>query len=44
LKVPAKQAKNPDEHLCLDVSSPKTTSIGGKKHWLLVVDDCMDYA
>ena len=43
-KVPVKQAGKPGGRLCIDISSPSTKSIGGKCHWLLVVDDCTNYA
>ena len=43
-KVPIKRSKKKGERLFLDISSPQTTSIGGKKHWLLVLDDCTDLA
>ena len=43
-KVPVKRASEPGGRLCIDISSPSTKSIGGKQHWLLVVDDCTDYA
>ncbi len=32
------------ERLFLGISLPQTTSIGGKKNWLLVLDDCTDLA
>src|SRR5210317_1107884 len=34
----------PAERFFIDISSPKTTSLGGAKHWLLVLDDCTDCA
>jgi len=43
-KVQVKRASKPGSRLCIDISSPSTKSIGGKSHWLLVVDDCTDYA
>ena len=43
-KVPVKRASKPGGRLCIDISSPSTKSVGGKCHWLLVVDDCTDYA
>ena len=43
-KAPVKRASKPGHRLCTDISSPLTKSIGGKSHWLLVVDDCTDYA
>lgn len=43
-KAPVKRATTPGGRLCIDISSPSTKSIGGKCHWLLVVDDCTDYA
>ena len=35
-KVPIEKSKKKVERLFLDIISPKTISIGGKKHWLLV--------
>ena len=32
----------PGERIFIDISSPKTASLGEKHHWLLVVDDCTD--
>ena len=32
----------PGEHISIDISSPKTRSRTGKKHWLLAVDTCTD--
>ena len=32
----------PGERLFIDISSPKVTSYGGSKHWLLVLDDATD--
>jgi hypothetical protein len=32
----------PGEKLFIDISSPKQASIGGSKHWLLVLDDATD--
>ena len=43
-KAPVKRASKPGHCLCIDISSPSTKSMGGKSHWLLVVDDCTDYA
>ena len=37
------RSSNRGEQLFLDISSPSTRSMGGKWHWLLVVDDCIDY-
>ncbi len=34
---------NKGEQLFIDTSSPSTKSMGGKQHWLLVVDDCTNY-
>ena len=31
------------ERVFFDVSLPRTASVGGNKHWLLVVDDFSDY-
>ena len=36
------KSKIPGERIFIDISSPKTGSLGGKHHWLLVVDDCTD--
>jgi transposase InsO family protein len=36
-------AKHNGERLFMDISSIKTTSYGGSKYWLLVVDDKTDY-
>jgi hypothetical protein len=43
-KVPVKWASKPGGQMCIDISWPSTRSIGGKYHWLFVVDDCTDYA
>ena len=32
------------ERLFLDISSPLTPTLGGKKHWLLVVEDSRNYS
>ena len=32
----------PGKRLCIDISSPTAKSLGGKCHWLLVLDDCKD--
>ena len=32
------------ESLYIDISLPYTASLGGKKHWLLVIDDSTDHA
>ena len=32
------------ERLFFDISSPLTPTVGGKKHWLLVMEDSSDYA
>ena len=37
------QAKNPGEGIFIDVSSMIHASAGGKKHWLLIVDEATDY-
>ena len=34
------KSKIPGERIFIDISSPKSASLGGKHHWLLVVDDC----
>ena len=41
-KEPIERSKVAGERLYLDVSSPRTQSVGGKHHWLLLVDDCSD--
>ena len=43
-KAPATRATEPGERISIDISSPKPTSIGGKKHWLLAVDDYSDFS
>jgi hypothetical protein len=37
-------AKHNGERLVMDISSIKTTSYGGSKYWLLVVDNKTDYS
>ena len=37
------QAKNPGESIFIDISSMMYPSAGGKKHWLLIVDEATDY-
>jgi hypothetical protein len=37
-------AKHNGERLFMDISSIKTTSYGGSKYWLLVVDNKTDYS
>ena len=32
----------PLERLYIDISSVNTTSYGGSKYWILIVDDCTD--
>lgn len=41
-KDPNKNDYLPGEHISIDISSPKTRSRTGKKHWLLAVDTCTD--
>ena len=36
------QAKNPGERVFIDISSMMYPSAGGKKHWLLIVDEATD--
>ena len=31
------------EKLFFDISTPSTPSVGGKRHWLLVIDNSSDY-
>jgi transposase InsO family protein len=38
------QSDKPGERLFIDISSIKTESYGGRKFWLLIVDDCTDVA
>ena len=38
-REPVERAKNPGDRIFLDISSPKTKSIGGNNNWLLVLDD-----
>ena len=37
------QAKNPGERIFIDISSMIYPSAGGKKYWLLIVDEATDY-
>ena len=37
------QAKNPGERIFIDISSMMYPSLGGRKHWLLIVDEATDY-
>ena len=41
-KSKVNRAKTPGERLFIDISSPTQPSIGGNKHWLLVLDDFSD--
>ena len=41
-KTPVEHSSIIVEHLFLDISAPTVTSLGGKWHWLLVVDDKSD--
>ena len=34
----------PGERLFMDISSTRHLSMGGKRYWLLVIDDCTDYS
>ena len=34
----------PREQLLIDISSPTAISLDARKLWLLIVDDCTDYA
>ena len=34
------KSKIPGERFFIDISPPKSASLGGKHHWLLKVDDC----
>ena len=43
-KKTAERLKSFGERLFFDISSPSTPTIGGKKHWLLVMKDSIDYA
>ena len=42
-KKSSKRSNKPCDRLCLDISSPTAKSLGGKQHWLLVMDDCTGY-
>ena len=42
-KVKLERANRPGERIFIDISSPTTKSIGGSRHWLLVLDDYSDY-
>ena len=42
-KLPMQQSKNTGKRLFIDINSPNTPSLGGKTHWLLIVDDCTGY-
>ena len=39
-----KQSKILGERLFFDISSPLSSTLGGKKHWLMVVEDSTNYA
>ena len=39
----SQQAKNPGERIFIDISSIMYPSAGGKKYWLLIVDEATDY-
>ena len=41
-KESVERAKAPGERMFLDISSPKTVSIGGSNHWALFLDDASD--
>ena len=41
-KNKVERAKTPGERLFIDISSPTQRSIGGNRHWLLVLDDFSD--
>ncbi len=34
------RSTNKGEQLHIDIGSPSNKSMGGKQHWLLVIDDC----
>ena len=38
------QAKMPGERIFIDICSMMHPSAGGRKHWLLIVDEATDYA
>ena len=38
------QARRPGERIFIDISSMMHPSAGGRKHWLLIVDEATDYA
>ena len=37
------RAKNPSKWIFLDISSQKKISLGGKQHWILILDDTIDH-
>ena len=41
-KEKVEQSKTPGERLFIDISSPTQRSIGGNRHWLLILDDHSD--
>ena len=38
------QARRTGERIFIDTSSMMHPSVGGRKHWLLIVDEATDYA
>ena len=43
-KLPVKTLKIKGKKFFIDISYPSTISMGCKKHWLLVLEDSIDYA
>ena len=41
-KNPEQRASKSGERLMFDILSPTAVSLGGKRHWLLVMDDYSD--
>ena len=41
-KARIERSEIPGERIFIDISSPTKKSVGGSKHWLLVLDDCTD--
>ena len=40
-KVASTHTSKPAERLCLDISTFKNLTLGGSKHWLLIIDEYM---
>ena len=41
-KIRKERSTVPGQRIFIDISSPTKKSVGGSKHWLLVLDDCTD--